>query len=96
MTLRDLADNVQPETETTMPFLRGATLQGLKKINQTFRIDSGTGVAYLYANVSLLTDHLDAHRRIPGSVVDCIGDEVPKQLLNPSAVPATVAVADDI
>ena len=96
MTLRDLADNIQAKTHTRMPLVGGAALKRLKKLSQSLPIDSGTAVAYLNANLSLLAHHRDAHRPIRYTVMDCICDEIPNQLLHASPVPGTLAVAHDI
>ena len=96
MTLGNLADNIQAKTETMMSFVGGAALQRLKKFDQGLLIDSGTAVAYLDANISILPDHRDAHRTVRCTIIDCIGDEIPKQLLHPFPVPRPLAVAHDI
>jgi hypothetical protein len=96
MALSDLADNIQAKTETTMPLVGDAPLKRLKKLHQSFPRDSGTAVAYLNANVSLFAHHRDAHRLVRCTVMDCICDEIPQQLLQASSVPGTLAVARDV
>ena len=96
MTLCDLADNVQAKAHTRMPFVCIAAPERLKKLLQGRSIDWGTAVAYLDANVSRLRRRRATRTGHPVPVMDCIGDEIPKQLLHAFPVPGTVAVAHDI
>ena len=95
VTLGDLADDIQAKTETRMPFIGGPPPKRLKKLAQGLPIDSGTAVAYVDADVGLPARHRDPHRPGRDTVKDCVYDEVPKQLLHPSSVPGTLAIADD-
>src|SRR5512144_455641 len=64
-------------------------------MDQRSPIDSGTAVAYLDAKFSVLADNRDSDGPIRYTVVDCICDEVPNQLLHAFPVPRPPAVAHD-
>jgi hypothetical protein len=95
MTPSDLADYVQAKAETRMPLVAGAALKRLKKLRQNLCIDGGTAIAYLDPNVGRFAHNRDAHRLVRHSVVNCICDEIPQQLLHTSPVPGTLAVANN-
>src|SRR5689334_5914652 len=95
MTLRDLADNIQPETQTTISVLRRATPEGFKELIQGLSM-SGAGVRHRDADVIRLAHDLNAYRRIRYAVADGIRDEIPQQLLHPSRVPTPLAVSIDL
>jgi hypothetical protein len=95
MSLSDLANNIQAKTHTKLPFAGGTPLKRLKKLDQRFRIDSGTSIAYLDSKVSIPADNRDAHRPVRYTVADRIRDEIPNQLLHAFPVPGPPGVAYD-
>ena len=62
MGLCNLADDLQAAAGPRVSPVGRATFQRFNKLQQRRRVDSGTAVAHLDANVSLTTDHRYAHR----------------------------------
>jgi hypothetical protein len=79
-----------------MSLVGRASLKRLKQLDQRFPIDSGAATAYLNANPIFLAHHRDAHWSVRCTMMDCIYDEITKQLLHPFSIPGALAVTHDI